>query len=144
MRAFYIPEGQQNAAARIRIANEISRLPPGRAYDVEIREHKPRRSDEQNRYLWGVVYPAILANAGGALDGWDSEDLHEYCLGEFFGWERLDGLGRAKVRPIRRSSRLNKQEFSNFLEFICRRMAQHGIVIPQVEDPWVYESSTAS
>lgn len=125
-----------------------SRLPPGRpsneaalklvgslaldkAWRVEVTPWKPRRSDEQNRYLWGVVYPAIAER----LEGWHKDDIHEYCLGECFGWETIEGLGRKRLRPLKRSSRMNKQEFTDYIAWIQQRMAEHGIVIPDPEEP---------
>jgi hypothetical protein len=128
MQAITLPAGRPDSA---RAAAFIQSLPVDRAWRVVVEAWKPRRSDQQNRYLWGVVYPAVLS--GGELDGWDSEDLHEYFLGECFGWETLEGFGRKRVRPIRRSSRLNKQEFADYVGFIQRKAANLGIYIPDPE-----------
>ena len=67
------------------------------------------------------------------LAGWQRDDLHEYFLGECFGWETLQGFGRKRMRPLKRSSALNKQEFTDYLEFISQRCAELGIVIPEPE-----------
>lgn len=91
-----------------------------------VKDKRPRRSHEQNRYLWGAVYPAILKH----LPGWDAEDVHEYCLGEWSGWETVEGFGRKRLRPIRRSSRLSKTEFADYVGHIQRTMAEKGIDIP--------------
>ena len=56
---------------------------PGKRLMVTVAPAKKHRSQEQNRYLWGVVYPAILNS--GHLQGWSAEDLHEYLLGEIYG-----------------------------------------------------------
>ncbi len=93
---------------------------------VTVAQALPRRSDQQNRYLFGVVYPAILKH----LEGWDKEDVHDFCLGSWSGWERLEGLGRVRLRPLRRSSKLSKLEFVDFLSHIQRTMAEKGIYIP--------------
>ena len=95
-------------------------------------EHKPRRSENQNRYLWGVVYPTILK--AGHLDGWHAEDLHEFFLGEHFGWETLDGMGRKRVKPLKRSAKLTKQEFSEYVAFIQQRASGMGIYVPDPEE----------
>lgn len=92
----------------------------------EIKDKRPRRSLEQNAYLWGVVYAEILKH----MPGWDADDLHEYFLGEHFGWETLEGFGRKRMRPIRRSSKLKTTEFMDFIAFIQRRMAELGVYIP--------------
>ena len=92
------------------------------------------RSQEQNRYLWGVCYSTIMEFGGEAIGGWTSNDLHEYFLGEHFGWETLEGLGRKKVRPINRSSTLTKMEFVDFVAFIQQFASQKlSIVIPDPE-----------
>ena len=130
---FRIPSGDGAAKVRVRLEQFLAALPTDRPYDISVAEHKPRRSVEQNRYLWGVVYAGILAAGGDALAGWTAEDLHEYCLGECFGWEEHSALGRRRLRPVRRSSALNKQEFTDYIEFIRAKMAEHGIVVPESE-----------
>jgi hypothetical protein len=89
---------------------------------------KPRRTEQQNRYLWGVVYRTISGETGNEVN-----DLHDYFLGEFFGWEEYDVLGRKKMRPRERSSRQVKARFSEYIEFIISRAANLGIVIPPPE-----------
>lgn len=128
---FRIPSGVGAQKARHHIERFLAALLPDRPYDVSVAEHKPRRSLEQNRYLWGAIYPSILAAGGESLRGWIASDLHEYCLGECFGWETVEALGRRRQRPMRRSSVLNKQEFTDYIEFIKVRMAEHGIEIPE-------------
>lgn len=103
----------------------LRRLSPAKSWRVEVAEHKERRSDAQNRYLWGVAY-AELARATGQ----PAEDWHEYFLGEHYGWGTVEMLGRRKLRPVRRSSRLTKAEFAEHVEFIQSRAAEHGIYIP--------------
>lgn len=101
---------------------------PGKRLKVVVQEAKKRRSDEQNRYLWGVVYPTILHS--GQLDGWTAEDLHEYFLGEVFGWETVSGFGRKRMRPIRRSSGLSTTDFADYIARIQQRMAELGVYVP--------------
>ena len=109
----------------------VQGLSSDRAWCVEVSEWKKPRTNQQNSFLWGVCYPAILEGGGEALAGWTREDIHEYMLGECFGWETLEGFGRKRLRPLKRSSTLNKQEFTEFLMFIEAKCADMGIVIPQ-------------
>lgn len=128
METIYLPrivEGERNLA---RLVGFLSALPKEKAFEVIVKERKNTRSIQQNRYLWGAVYPTILRH----LPGWDATDLHEFYLGECFGWETLEGLGRKRLRPIKRSSVLNKQEFGDYVGFIQRKAAEMGIYI---EDP---------
>lgn len=111
----------------------LAALPKDRAWRVEVSEWKPLRSEQQNAYLWGVVYRTIL-DSGLREQGWTADDVHEYLLGEHFGWVELEGLGRRRLKPIRRSSRLNKQEFSDYIAFIQRTMAEKGVYVPDADE----------
>jgi hypothetical protein len=108
------------------VVDYLEDLPISEGFRVEVHEHKATRSLAQNAYLWSAVYPTIARH----LEGWDLEDIHSYCLGEHFGWETIEGFGKKRMRPLRRSSKLSKLEFMTYIEFIQRRMAQHGIIIP--------------
>lgn len=89
---------------------------------------KTRRSNDQNALLW-ALYGDVLAQGGELLRGWTKEDLHEYALGEHFGWDVSEAFGRKRMKPKRRSSRLAKTEFADFVDGFVRRMAEHGIVL---------------
>mgnify|MGYP000231567615 CR=1 FL=1 len=123
MRPFILSAGRQDSALLLAV---IDALPKAKAYRVEITETRRTRSLMQNAYLWGVVYPAFLS----FLPGWDADDLHEYFLGEHFGWEVVEGFGRKRMKPIKRSSKLNKMEFADFVDFIQRKGAEMGVYVP--------------
>ena len=126
------PEQLANAAIRM-----VQGLSSDKTWAIEVTEWKKPRTNQQNAFLWGVCYPAILEGANGVLDGWTRDDLHEYFLGECFGWETLEGFGRKRLRPLKRSSALTKQEFSEYLMFLENRCMDMGISIPEP----VYESA---
>lgn len=128
---FYISSTDDRTAMASRVSSVIAKLQAGKRFRVEILDHKPTRSGEQNRYLWGVVYRTIIDE--GRLEGWTTDDIHEYMLGEHFGWEVVNIFGKKRQRPIRRSSKLNKQEFSDYIAFIQQKMAEVGIVIPDAQ-----------
>ena len=129
--SFILPRLMNRERQIERIAATLKGLAQDRAWRISVGEHKERRTDSQNRYLWGIVYRTILD--AGQLEGWDNEDLHEYLLGECFGWEVVEGFGKKRMRPVRRSSRLNKEEFAKYIDFIQRMMAGHGIYIPDAD-----------
>ena len=138
MQQFVFPKALRRDGIVQRLAHTLLALPADKAWCVEIREHKPRRSSQQNRYLWGVVYPTIARQ----LDGFDNEDVHEYMLGECFGWEMVKGFGRKRMKPLKRSAKLNKQEFSDYVAFIQRRAAEHGIFVPDADpEYWHVEAA---
>jgi hypothetical protein len=94
---------------------------------------KSRRTNDQNALLW-ALYDDALKQGGEALGGWTSADIHEYMLGEYFGWEVCEAFGRKRQKPIRRSSRLTRLEFSDLVEFVVRRFAEHGVVLDVPND----------
>jgi hypothetical protein len=69
----------------------------------------------------------ILEQGGETLGGWTRDDLHEYFLGECFGWEVLEGFGRKRMRPLKRSSGLTKEEFTEYLMFLEQRCLDMGM-----------------
>ena len=113
----------------------VQQLPTDKPFAVTVEVWKKPRTNQQNAYLWGVVYPAIMEGGGEALGGFTRDDVHEWLLGECFGWEMLEGFGRKRMRPLKRSSALNKQEFSDYLTFIDTKCAEFGIVIPEPYEP---------
>lgn len=124
-----IPKGRADSVME-RVLAVVRSLPIDKGWRVEVHEQKGTRSEQQNRYLWGVCYPTILTAPG--MEGWEAKDVHEYFLGEHFGWDRVDMFGKTRLRPMRRSSKLSKLEFAEYVEFIQRSMADRGIYI---EDP---------
>jgi len=123
-----VPTGQMRAASVARAVRMLANLPAGKQYVVEIKEKKPRRSNDQNALLW-ALYTQIIERGGEAMAGWTKEDLHEFFLGNHFGWQKLEGLGRPRMKPLRRSAGLNKQEFSDYVESIIRFMADKGVAL---------------
>ena len=88
------------------------------------------RTLSQNAYLWGVCYPTFLKFGGETLGGWTARDLHEYFLGEHFGWDMLEGFGRKRIKPLHRSSTLSKMEFVDYVAFVIKAGDEMGFTIP--------------
>ena len=130
MQAFTVPAAGRQAAAQ-RIAAFIESALPGKPLRVTVEVAKRKRSDDQNRALWGVAYRALRDATGN-----DPEDLHEFFLGEWGGWEVVDVMGQKRRRPMRRSSKLSTAEFADFYAFIQQRAAECGFYVPS---PGEYE-----
>jgi hypothetical protein len=125
-----LPKNRENTR---RAALFLESLPRNKAWSVEVREHKPRRTDQQNRYL-RACYRIVLEKGGEDFGGWTADDLHDFLLGEHFGLEHLKVAGRTHTRPARRSSRLNKQDMSDYIAFVQQWAAELGIYIPDPEE----------
>lgn len=111
-----------------RVLAFISSLSPGYAWTIEVKRAQKRRSTDQNALLW-KLYQNILDATALDLSGWTKDDLHEYLCGTHWGWERLEGFGMKRLRPIKRSSKLTTSEFSEYLEFVYRFAAEHGVYL---------------
>ena len=109
----------------------LNALRGDREWLVTVSQYSPKRSDEQNKALWGLAYRIIAERTGQ-----EAEDWHTYFLGEHFGWEEVEMFGRKKIRPKRRSSKLTTAEFADYFDFIQRRAAENGIVIPDPDPFW--------
>jgi hypothetical protein len=127
---FTLPKESNRDPVINRLATWLRTLPAAKAWRVTVEEQKKTRSDPQNRYLWGVCYPAVLRGGGETLGGWTPEDLHEYFLGEHFGWETIEGFDRKRIKPIRRSSKLTPLEFAGYVASIQLKAAELGIFVP--------------
>jgi hypothetical protein len=109
-----------------RIVRFLELLPQDKPWEVLVRPFRKTRSSLQNRALWGIAYKLLSEHTGH-----EPEELHEYFLGEFHGWEVVDFFGQKKRRPKGRSHDMKTTEFSDFYAFIQRRAAETvGIFIP--------------
>lgn len=89
---------------------------------------KSRRSLDQNSLIH-ALFDDTIRLGGETLGGWTREDIKEWALGEYWGWDEHKALGRTRLKPKKRSSRMTKQECGDFIEWYVRKMAEHGIVL---------------
>ena len=97
------PKGTRPEQIADAVSVLVRELDPAISWQVSIEAFKPKRTDQQNAFLWGVVYPSILEGGGEALRGWTKQDLHEYFLIETFGSEIIEGFGRKRHKPTTQS-----------------------------------------
>jgi uncharacterized protein YcgL (UPF0745 family) len=118
----------RKGAQLTRLVAYVSALLRDKDVEIIVKEHKPTRSNDQNAMLW-AIYSEIIQRGGEMMAGWTKDDLHELFLQLHFGSKVLT-LGQHKKRTaLRRSSRLNKQEFSDFVDFILQYMAEQGVYL---------------
>jgi hypothetical protein len=129
MNSFLLAKQQPRQEVIDSIGRFLGRLPLTRDFEVLVHPYRRSRTGQQNRALWGVAYKAL-----SDATGHDAEDLHEYFLGEWGGWETRDLMGRKRLVPKRRSSALNTEEFAEFYAFIQQRSAETvGVFVPDPE-----------
>lgn len=136
-----------------KIATFLGNLDPDRAWEILVRPFKRTRTNQQNRYERGVCC-VLLAKA----IGYEPDEIHEYLCGEFWGWKTVacpktpnnpDGVKDIPVRTTTRNAGgerdvLSKQDYWDFVAFMQRFGAEHGVFIPD-PDPeyWMHEERAA-
>lgn len=105
----------------------------GKRVIVSLREHKRKRSNNQNRYYWGVVIPLVLEMFTDAGNDTTAEEVHEF-LKEYVGgstFVRLLVTPDLKRRSVVRSSTtLTTDEWESFMEMVRAWAATMGCQIP--------------
>lgn len=131
-------EARRRARAQ-RVATYLSGLATGKAWEVVVRPFKRSRSNQQNRYERGVAC-VLLSKAVG----YEPDEIHEYLCGTYFGWRAQAcpktpnnprGVRDVPVRTTTTNAEgerevLSKTEFADFVAFIQRFGAKHGVFIP--------------
>jgi hypothetical protein len=96
----------------------------GKPVVIKIEEWKPYRSQNQNRYLWGVVYAEISSFTGMSV-----EEVHE-------GMKHLFLVDREnKIPKVKSTTELTTKQFIEFVDKV-REFAifNLGIQIPEPND----------
>lgn len=94
----------------------------GRAIAIDINIRKPRRTNPQNSYLWGVVYKAI-----SDFTGYSEEELHYEVFALMFR-KYVDDKGNERIKN---SSEMTTEECSNYIEKVRRwASVELGLYIP--------------
>lgn len=93
----------------------------GRVVTVTISPFKKPRSNQQNRYLHGIVYPLIASETGNTQEA-VAEAMKSMFLPPRFV---LD------VAVVGTTTELSTAEFNEYVEKICAWASEYGIIIPQ-------------
>lgn len=91
-------------------AHQLNRFKDGEKVTLELHTRKPKRTDQQNRYYWGVYLPLIAKETGEA----DLDALHELFKGKFLAQGIVEVLGQ-KVRKKKSTTELGVGEFCQFI-----------------------------
>ena len=111
---------------------------------VRIEPEEKKRTQRQNKYLWGVVYKYLVDNDPGYFCNEETERLlkgrgiamneivHEFCKAQFLPPVDL-GIGGG-MRITKSTAKLNRQEFNDYVENIRRWAANELQVF--IPDPY--------
>lgn len=128
MQATYYATVQDNGSL-------VTRCPVLKGKQVVITERKSKRSNEQNRWLWGCAIPLIAEHCG--YDAHEREALHYELLAVRFG--TVESKLRPGVQmPAKTSSQMNTRDFSAYMEWLARYAATElGVIIPLPDERWL-------
>jgi hypothetical protein len=135
-----------------KLATFLSGLDPSRAWELIVRPFKSARSNKQNRYERGVAC-VLLSKAVG----YEPDEIHDYLCGTYWGWKQEAcpktptnprGIKDVPIRTTTVNANgerevLNKQDFADFVAFIQRFGAQHGVYIPDPDPDYAMKRDAA-
>ena len=106
--------------------HQLNKFPDGTKVTLEVHTRKAKRTEQQNRYYWGVYLPIIAKETGEH----DLDALHELFKGKFLTEGIVEVLGQ-KVRKKKSTTELGVGEFC---EFIMNIEAETGVAAPPTEN----------
>lgn len=112
--------------------DKFYQLPNG-DYIFTVTPNRKTRSNQQNAYLWGVVYPAVLLGLKDA--GWEithEEQVHEYCKQAFAAREVINkDTGEVLSLPSS-TARMQTAEFNVYVDKIKAFALEYlNVTIPE-------------
>lgn len=130
-----------------RVQRFVEHFLPGKDLVVIVKEKKAERSNSQNKALWGCAYKYLREQTGN-----ESEELHEFFCGQYFGWEEYEVMGKRKVKPIRTTTKdengkrdvISKSELKKFYGYIQRVSAEGGHYVPDPDPNWFQDDRKAA
>lgn len=112
------------------LLNYLSNAKNG-TYRVEVSRIVGKRTSQQNRYLWKIVYPILRAALNA--EGWgfsDNEELHEYLKMLYAGKKVLNVVTGEYVVLPGSTRKMDKEQFSAYIDKL-KELAQFlDVVIP--------------
>lgn len=106
--------------------HQLNKFPDKTKVTLEVHTRKAKRTEQQNRYYWGVYLPLIAHETGEA----DLDALHELFKGKFLAQGVVEVLGE-KVRKKKSTTELGVGEFC---EFIINIEALTQVAAPPTEN----------
>lgn len=106
--------------------HQLNKFKPGTKVTLEVHNRKTKRTDQQNRYYWGVYLPLIAKETGNH----NLDALHTLFGSLFLTEKVVEVLGR-KVRIKKSTTTLGVGEFC---DYIMNIEAETGVEAPPTEN----------
>ncbi len=121
-------DGQSTLVVRSKVyyQHQLNKFKDATEVTLEVHTRKPKRTEQQNRFYWGVYLPLIADETGEK----DLDALHELFKGKFLAEGIVEVLGE-KVQKKRSTTELGIGEFC---QFIIDIEALTGIIAPPTEN----------
>lgn len=102
--------------------NTVKSLPLG--YEVVIRKADKKRTNQQNRLMWGPWFETLAAFTGST-----KEELHDIFKVRFLGVKKRVVDGVELIEP-KSTTELSKEEFSDYMAKIEATALVMGCTLP--------------
>lgn len=133
MKRIYFNKTDPPLNSSFRLLSETLRSLPLGDYVITITHDRKTRSNQQNAYLWGIVYPAVLFGLQDA--GWeitDEEQVHEYCKQAFAAREVINKDTGEVLSLPNSTARMQTAEFNVYVDKIKAFALEYlNITIPE-------------
>lgn len=100
--------------SRVFYEHQLKKFKHGEDVTLIITNRWPKRTNQQNKFLWSVVYPMVAAETGES----DIERLHTLFKAMFLTTGTHVVLGR-KIRMTKSTTELSVAEFCDYVRKIC-------------------------
>ena len=131
-RIYFYKTNPFNEGSFLLLDETINNLPLG-DYVITITPNRKTRSNQQNAYLWGIVYPAVLFGLQDA--GWEitnEEQVHEYCKQAFAAREVINKDTGEVLSLPNSTARMQTAEFNVYVDKIKAFALEYlNITIPE-------------
>lgn len=118
-----IEKGQLNVDFQANFNRYLTTL-EGQRVTIEVKKFRKNRTDQQNRFWWGVVINILSKHTG-----YEPEEMHDAIKIKFLPVEKMGLISG------RSTARLNTAEFNDLIERVQRWAAQDlQVYIPDPEE----------
>lgn len=106
--------------------NQLNKFKDDEHVTLEIHNRKPKRTDQQNRYYWGVYLPLISTETGER----DLDALHELFKGKFLS----EGIVKVLGENVRKKGSTTDLGVGEFCMYILEIEELTGVKAPPTEN----------
>jgi len=107
-------------AVRDRCIEFIQSLNGDTKVDITITKHDDPKTLQQNAYYWAAYVKPLSDHFG-----YTKQEMHEVLLAECFGQHKVGEL----ILPNKRTGPMKKKEMMEYLDWLPRFAAEHGVVL---------------